>query len=281
MRPLHFEPGPENSDGATTPTVPGASPDPKAVLSAPAADILDAMDFADGADAAAAAPNGGLNGGRNAGRNGGPESGQGAGPGAADGHPPAAGEAGSPGAASPAHTVIVPPAPDGAAENRLPIYESVESDWFRRGRPAASPATNSAAGPAAGPAPSRAGADQPPAPSSPATAGNGNGNGNGARAASPEPISWTSPADAGWQAAEVAFAPVTAGTTVAGLPKRVPKANLVPGAAGPSPLSHTLPPVRTAAQTRDRFASFQQGIQKARTTAPEDDGPAPNREENP
>ena len=104
---------------------------------------------------------------------------------------------------------------------------------------------------------------------------------NGARAAKPEPISWTSPADAGWQAAEVAYAPVTAGTTVAGLPKRVPKANLVPGAAGPSPLSHTLPPVRTAAQTRDRFASFQQGVQKARTTPPEDDGPAPNREENP
>ena len=38
MRPLHFEPGPEGGDGATAPTVPGASPDPKAVLSAPAAD---------------------------------------------------------------------------------------------------------------------------------------------------------------------------------------------------------------------------------------------------
>jgi signal transduction histidine kinase len=246
MRPLHFEPGPENSDGATTPTVPGASPDPKAVLSAPAADILDALDFADGSDATAA----------------GPDAGPDAGPGATDGHPPAAGEAGIPGAASPAHTVIVPPAPDGAAEYRLPIYESVESDWFRRGRPAATPA------------PSRAGADQPAVPSRPAASG------NGVRAAKPEQVAWTSPADAGWQAAEVAYAPVTAGTTVAGLPKRVPKANLVPGAAGPSPLSHTLPPVRSAAQTRDRFASFQQGVRKARTTAPEDDGPVPNREEN-
>jgi hypothetical protein len=271
MRPLHFEPGPENGDGATTPTVPGASADPKAVLSAPAADILDALDFANGAGTSAAGPNGG--------QAAGPNGGQAAGPGAADGHPPAAGEAGSPGAASPAYTVIVPPAPDGAAENRLPIYESVESDWFRRGRPAASPAPSAP--------PSRAGADQPPAPSRPAApgngsgSGNGNGNGNGARAASPEPVSWSSPADAGWQAAEVAYAPVTAGTTVAGLPKRVPKANLVPGAAGPSPLSHTLPPVRTAAQTRDRFASFQQGVRKARTTGPEDDGPDPNREENP
>ncbi len=240
MRPLHFEPGPENGDGATAPTVPGANPDPKAVLSAPAADILDALDVADPPDATAAGPA--------------PAS-----P-AANGHPPAAGEAGSPGAASPAHTVIVPPAPNGGPEHRLPIYESVESDWFRRGRPAAT---------AAPPAPSRSSADRPPAAS------------GSARPASPEPVSWSSPADAGWQAAEVAYAPVTAGTTVAGLPKRVPKANLVPGAAGPSPLSHTLPPVRTAAQTRDRFASFQQGIHKARTTAPEDNGPLPNREENP
>ena len=107
------------------------------------------------------------------------------------------------------------------------------------------------------------------------------GRGRAAAAASPQPVSWTSPADAGWQAAEVAFAPVTAGTTVAGLPKRVPKANLVPGAAGPSPLSHTLPPVRTAAQTRDRLASFQQGVRKARTAPPEDDGSTPTREENP
>ena len=68
MRPLHFEPGPENGDGATTPTVPGASPDPKAVLSAPAADILDALDFADGTDASSAGPNDGPNGGPNGGQ---------------------------------------------------------------------------------------------------------------------------------------------------------------------------------------------------------------------
>ncbi len=157
--------------------------------------------------------------------------------------------------------MIVPPAPDRGAEHRLPIYESVESDWFRRGRAAAT----------AAPSPARP--DRPAAPSSAAAPGNGH------RPASPEPVSWTSPADAGWQAAEVAYSPVTAGTTVAGLPKRVPKANLVPGAAGPSPLSHTLPPIRTAAQTRDRFARFQQGIQKARTE-PEDNG-LPNREETP
>ena len=269
MRPLHFEPGPEGGDGATAPTVPGASPDPKAVLSAPAADTLDrpdardrpgtgdAADLLDAADAAADPDTTRQGTGR---------------PGAGNGHPPAAGEAGSPGAASPAHSVIVPPAPNGGPEHRLPIYESVESDWFRRGRPAATAGTAGTA------APDRNGTDR----NGTDLAGRDRAGGDrAAAAASPEPASWASPADAGWQAAEVAYAPVTAGTTVAGLPKRVPKANLVPGAAGPSPLSHTLPPVRSASQTRDRFASFQQGVRKARTAAPEDDGSTPTREENP
>jgi signal transduction histidine kinase len=280
MRPLHFEPGPEGGDGATAPTVPGASPDPKAVLSAPAADTLDRPDTRDrtgplhGADLLDGADLDGAD--LLDAADAGPESTR---PGAGNGHPPAAGEAGSPGAASPAHGgVIVPPAPNGGPEHRLPIYESVESDWFRRGRPAATAATGATRAAGATGAAGRNGTDRN------GTDRNGvdrAGQDRAAAAAGPEPVSWSSPADAGWQAAEVAFAPVTAGTTVAGLPKRVPKANLVPGAAGPSPLSHTLPPVRTAAQTRDRFASFQQGIRKARTAEPEDNGSTPNREETP
>ena len=37
------------------------------------------------------------------------------------------------------------------------------------------------------------------------------------------PRAWTSPADEGWKAAEVAVAPSSGGTTVAGLPRRVPQ----------------------------------------------------------
>jgi hypothetical protein len=95
------------------------------------------------------------------------------------------------------HGVIVPPPGSLGEENRLPIFESVESDWFRRGR-------HSTDHPAMG-EPSAVGA----------TGGD-----------------WTSPADAGWEAAEMASAPVSGGTTVAGLPKRVPRANLVPGGVG-------------------------------------------------
>ena len=44
--------------------------------------------------------------------------------------------------------------------------------------------------------------------------------------------SWTSPADEGWRAAQVVASPAAGETTQAGLPRRVPRANLVPGSVG-------------------------------------------------
>jgi hypothetical protein len=127
--------------------------------------------------------------------------------------------------------VVIPPAENTEPASRLPIFESVESDWFRRG---GRPVSRTTALP------------------------------------EPDEAGWSSPADAGWQAAEVARAPVFADTTEAGLPKRVPKANLVPGGAGSAA---PVPPVpgRSASQTRQRLSSFQQGIRKARGTAPQDE----------
>jgi hypothetical protein len=119
--------------------------------------------------------------------------------------------------------VVVPPAASLGEESRLPIFESVESDWFRRGRHA--------------------------------VAGTGQ---DGEKAAS-----WTSPADEGWRAAEVVSAPSSGGLTSAGLPKRVPQANLVPGAAGLEPAAAPAP-ARSASATRDRFASFQRGVREGR-----------------
>jgi hypothetical protein len=130
------------------------------------------------------------------------------------------------------HGVIVPPPASLGEENRLPIFESVESDWFRRGRH---------------------GTDHP------ARAGT--------RAAGTTSGDWTSPADAGWEAAEVAHAPVSGGITIAGLPKRVPQANLVPGGVGGG-ISPTSPaPTRSAAQTRERLANFQRGVREGRAAA--------------
>ncbi len=137
--------------------------------------------------------------------------------------------------------VVMPLVPGAAEESRLPIFESVESDWFRRSRHGVDrPATGAPAESAAAPAETAA---------APAEA-------------------WSSPADEGWRAAEVAQAPVSGGTTAAGLPVRVPKANLVPGtvsstATAPSPPA----PARSAARAQERLASFQRGIRSAREAA--------------
>jgi signal transduction histidine kinase len=131
------------------------------------------------------------------------------------------------------HDVIVPPPASLGEENRLPIFESVESDWFRRGRHTTDDA---------------------------ATAGT-----EGASA--PASSEWVSPADLGWEAAEMAHAPVTGGTTVAGLPKRVPQANLVPGGVGGGSSSTSPAPARSAAQTRERLANFQRGVREGRAAA--------------
>jgi hypothetical protein len=126
--------------------------------------------------------------------------------------------------------VIVPPTATPAAESRLPIFESVESDWFRRsGRAGDAPETDT---------PTEA---------------------------------WSSPADEGWEAAEVAQAPVSSGVTAAGLPQRVPKANLVPGRAGLAAATAQSGPARSAAQTQARLASFQRAVREARAAAQADD----------
>jgi hypothetical protein len=124
--------------------------------------------------------------------------------------------------------VIVPPADGLGEEHRLPIFEAVESDWFRRGRQAV---------------------------------------GRTSRVTEPS-NGWSSPADEGWRAAEVVHTPSSGGVTSAGLPKRVPQANLVPGAVGaPAGASSATAPVRSAAATRDRFASFQRGVRQGRAAA--------------
>jgi signal transduction histidine kinase len=120
--------------------------------------------------------------------------------------------------------VVVPAAAD---SERLPIFEAVESDWFRRRQRAIGRFDQSSR-------------------------------------------SWSSPADDGWRAAEVVHAPTSDGTTSAGLPKRVPRANLIPGTAAGEPATGTSPhpePGRSAAENRDRFASFQRGIRQGRTAA--------------
>jgi signal transduction histidine kinase len=125
--------------------------------------------------------------------------------------------------------VIVPPAASLGEENRLPIFEAVESDWFRRGRPTVD---------------WQGGQDE-------VMAGH----------------AWATPVDDGWRAAEAAVVPASGGTTSAGLPRRVPQANLIPGTAAEISVP---PPIRSAAATRERFASLQRGIREGRAASGSD-----------
>jgi hypothetical protein len=131
-------------------------------------------------------------------------------------------------------SVTVPPAAGPAQEPRLPIFDSLETDWFRRiGTSAES-------------------------------------NGGGATTSTG---SWNSAADDGWRAAQAAAAPNSSETTTAGLPKRVPRANLVPGSVGGEDTPEAEPPNRSPDAMRNRMASFQRGVREARAAGPQNEEP--------
>jgi len=113
-----------------------------------------------------------------------------------------------------------------AETRRLPIFDLVEASWFSGSR------------------------EVPGSSGVTATAGRG----------------WSSPADEGWRAAETVDAPISGAPTTAGLPKRLPKANLVPGSI-PSP--QPVVPNRSPAAARDRLAGFQRGVSEGRVAASE------------
>ncbi|GAA3835136.1 hypothetical protein GCM10022226_65790 [Sphaerisporangium flaviroseum] len=134
----------------------------------------------------------------------------------------------------------------------LPIFAAVESDWFRR---TDEPAPRHSAAPwqdemvhSATQSPEQE-VEEPVVD---------------------EPVdtrTWSSPGDAGWQAAQAAKEPSLGGITPSGLPKRVPKANLVPGSAETGPAVLTPPPSLSPDRVRSRLSSFQQGVRKGRAAA--------------
>ncbi|PZG19157.1 sensor histidine kinase [Nonomuraea aridisoli] len=139
----------------------------------------------------------------------------------------------------PAPSVEVSPM-EAEQEEFLPIFASVESAWFRRPDGEAEPQAN------------------------------GGGETASAQAVPSGEEAWRTAADAGWRAAAKASEPSLGGVTAAGLPKRTPKANLVPGTASQpaqaqqpqrqAPAAHPV----SADRMRSRMASYQQGVRRAR-----------------
>jgi hypothetical protein len=121
-------------------------------------------------------------------------------------------------------------------------------------------------------------------------AGSGEAYGGGAGVSPPPESAWSPPAASwasGQQAAEIAANPVRGDRTVAGMPVREPRANLVPGSAGggqraaASPAggyqeqtagglpqrSAERPPERSAETARSRLTGFQRGARRAEDQA--------------
>lgn len=183
-------------------------------------------------------------------------------------------------------------------EIRLPIFEQLQSEWFRRRTPARSvpppgdrpgkvppaavappptpihrqPAPPPPPSPMRPPAPAArppAAAVPPPMPQQPPMQPM-----QPVHSAQPQPVpghpgdseSWQSPADEGWRAAERLLAPTTGGTTRAGLPMRVPQAHLMPGAADTPPAPPPVPSAtaRSPEAVRSRLASYHQGVRRGR-----------------
>ncbi|CCH33794.1 nitrate- and nitrite sensing domain-containing protein [Actinosynnema sp. NPDC047251] len=113
------------------------------------------------------------------------------------------------------------------------------------------------------------------------------------RAPAPSPVPATTtgwgPADEGWSAAGDKLKSEVDDTTTAGLPKRVPNARLMPGSLSAPPqrpsspsangssaasgVATAAPPRRSADRLRQRFATYQRGIQLGRESADENGMP--------
>ncbi|MBB5906067.1 nitrate- and nitrite sensing domain-containing protein [Actinoalloteichus hymeniacidonis] len=169
--------------------------------------------------------------GASAGRNGGAPASRPAAPPRRDTPPPASRR---PQSAPSAGRATPPPAPTPPAEPVAPT---------RQAAPAQTPPSRPAARP-----------EQPTASSAPS-----------------ENQGWHSAGDDGWAAAKTVLAKDPEGVTQAGLPKRVPKAKLMPGSVAPqtktqraaAPEQSDAPP-RSAEMIRGKMSNFQQGLRKGR-----------------
>jgi signal transduction histidine kinase len=167
---------------------------------------------------------------------------------------PSAGDSGPNGVqgtagASDSGQVTVPP--PGIQESRLPIFDSLESDWFRRSGKNVTTART-------------------PASAEGVQGVQGVQEAQGVQVGQVAAQSWTSPADEGWRAAQALAAPSAGDTTQAGLPRRVPRANLVPGSVGGGGGDTEVDvPARSPDVARTRMASFQRGVREGRAAAPQ------------
>ncbi|MFJ9031142.1 nitrate- and nitrite sensing domain-containing protein [Streptomyces sp. NPDC102274] len=111
--------------------------------------------------------------------------------------------------------------------------------------------------------------DQAAPTSLPGEGGDGSGTGRSEAADSED---WRSTNDDRWQRAEKLREPKAGGVTSSGLPRRVPKANLVEGAAEQTPQGGTQVS-RAPEDIRGRLSNLRRGVQRGRNAGADTNGP--------
>ncbi|WP_327326298.1 nitrate- and nitrite sensing domain-containing protein [Streptomyces sp. NBC_01210] len=182
----------------------------------------------------------------------------------------------------PAHNALPPqPQPEalppaGPGDGRTPLYDTLETNWFhgpQSGQPAEQPQAPAVPPqPTERPAPPMPQRTPAPTPVTPGNAPNASG------------ATWrTSPNDELVRQAERVRKPAAGGVTTSGLPRRVPRANLVPGTAQEQ--NHQAGPQvsRAPDDVRGRLTNLRRGIQQGRqqsssTTGSFDLGPTHQQE---
>ncbi|MFE7774715.1 nitrate- and nitrite sensing domain-containing protein [Streptomyces sp. NPDC057445] len=172
----------------------------------------------------------------------------------------------------PAAGLPAPPTPEalppasGPGDGRTPLYDTLETNWFHQGngggqQPPAVPPQPPAVPPQA--APERP-ATPPRRPSAgPATGQTGQHNVAGQHNAN-APTWRTSPNDELVRQAERVRKPAAGGITTSGLPRRVPRANLVPGTAQEQTHQSGPQVSRAPDDVRGRLTNLRRGIQQGR-----------------
>ncbi|WP_382465231.1 nitrate- and nitrite sensing domain-containing protein [Streptomyces noursei] len=148
-------------------------------------------------------------------------------------------------------------APDDRADDaRTPIFDTIESNWFN------TPASAAAGVP---PLPRREGGQDGAAPAGGAPTDRVPTGGAREGAPADPDAQWrTSPNDEAWRQAEQIRQPASGGVTTSGLPRRVPRANLVAGTAQQQAPQGGPQVSRAPSDVRGRLTNLRRGIQQGR-----------------
>ncbi|WP_318214571.1 nitrate- and nitrite sensing domain-containing protein [Streptomyces sp. SCL15-6] len=161
---------------------------------------------------------------------------------------------GAPAQQRPADGWALPPA-SGPGDGRTPLYDTLETNWFHGDR--RDGAENNAPAPASAPEPQA----QPQTPAAPQR---------------PAGSAWrSSPNDDLVRQAERVRQPAAGGVTTSGLPRRVPRANLVPGTAQQQSHQNGPQVSRAPDDVRGRLTNLRRGIAQGRQAGTNQTGSYP------